>query len=368
MLVGGFFRLTASFSRVPPLSAGPPYVLFDAMKTFRAAPTEERLRSVIDHIIDGIITINAQGIITTFNRAAEHMFGYAADEVIGENVKVLMPEPYKAQHDGYIGNYLRTGIAKIIGTGREVLGQRRDGTTFPMELAISEFRLADERYFTGIVRDITERKRAEEELRQAEERMRSVVNYVVDGIITIDMYGTINTFNKAAQSIFGYAAEEVTGLNVKILMPEPYRGEHDGYLSNYLRTGVAKIIGIGREVTGQRKDGSTFPMELAISELRLGEGRYFTGIVRDITERKHAEKELRDAEERMRSVVNHVIDGIITIDDQGLIESFNPAAEKVFGYAPEEVLKQNVKMLMPEPDDVTYFSHIRGGGLDLVQW
>jgi PAS domain S-box-containing protein len=175
------------------------------------------------------------------------------------------------------------------------------------------------------------------------------VNHVVDGIISIDDGGIVTTFNPAAERIFGYTAEEVIGQNVNMLMPEPYHGEHDSYIHNYLRTGEAKIIGIGREVVGRRKDGSTFPMELAISVFRLGDRRNFTGIVRDITERKQAEEELRQAEERMRSVVNHVIDGIITIDEQGKVESFNPAAEKLFGYARTEVIGQNVKVLMPEP-------------------
>ena len=256
--------------------------------------TEERMRSVIDHIVDGIITIDERGTVNTFNRAAERIFGYAADEVVGRNVRVLMPQPYRREHDGYIGNYLRTGLAKIIGIGREVAGQRKDGTTFPMELAISEFRLGEARYFTGIVRDITERKRAEEELRRAEERMRSVVNHVIDGIITIDARGAIESFNPAAEKLFGYQRDEVVGHNVKMLMPEPYHGEHDGYLRNYLGTGKAKIIGIGREVVGKRKDGVTFPMELAVSEFHIGEQRYFTGIVRDITERKRLESQLRE--------------------------------------------------------------------------
>jgi PAS domain S-box-containing protein len=132
--------------------------------------------------------------------------------------------------------------------------------------------------------------------RAAEERERSVVNHVVDGIIAIDERGMVTAFNPAAERMFGFAAGEVIGQNVRTLMPEPYRSGHDGYLANYLTTGQAKIIGIGREVVGLRKDGSTFPMDLAVSEFRAGSQRLFTGIVRDITERKRVEQALRDAD------------------------------------------------------------------------
>ena len=128
----------------------------------------------------------------------------------------------------------------------------------------------------------------------AEERMRSVLDHVVDGIITIDERGSIESFNPAAEKLFGYAPGEVLGRNVKLLMPEPYHGEHDGYIRNYLDTGRPRIIGIGREVVGRRQDGSTFPMELAVSEFHIGARRFFTGIVRDITERKRLEGQLRE--------------------------------------------------------------------------
>lgn len=267
-----------------------------------SAGAEERMRSVVNHVVDGIISIDDQGTVTTFNPAAERIFGYIAEEIVGRNINLLMPEPYHSEHDGYIASYLRTGQAKIIGIGREVVGRRKDGTTFPMDLAISAFRSGQGRFFTGIVRDITDRKLAEEELRQAEERMRSIVDHVIDGIITIDEPGTVQSYNPAAERIFGYSTSEVIGQNVKMLMPEPFHSEHDGYLANYVQSGVAKIIGIGREVVGRRRDGSTFPMDLAVSEFHLGQRRYFTGIVRDISDRKHAESHLMEtAQELARS-------------------------------------------------------------------
>jgi PAS domain S-box-containing protein len=134
-----------------------------------------------------------------------------------------------------------------------------------------------------------ERRRHEVAIQESENRMRAIVNTVVDAIITIDGQGTIENLNPAAAEVFGYTAEEIIGRNVKILMPEPYRHEHDGYLEHYLTTGHAKVIGIGREVIGLRKNGSSFPMELAINEMAVGGRRMFTGVVRDITERRRAE-------------------------------------------------------------------------------
>ena len=133
-------------------------------------------------------------------------------------------------------------------------------------------------------------------MRASKEQMHSVVDNVVDGIISIDERGIIQTFNPAAERIFGYSAAEAIGRNVKVLMPEAYSREHDGYIASYARTGQAKFIGVGREVEGRRKDGSTFPLDLAVSVFHIGAGRYFTGVVRDITERKRAEDALRQAD------------------------------------------------------------------------
>ncbi len=134
----------------------------------------------------------------------------------------------------------------------------------------------------------------ESELRDAAARLRGVVETAVDGIITIDDRGVVETFNPAAERIFGYAADEVIGRNVSMLMPEPYHSEHDGYIEHYHKTGERRIIGIGREVRGRRKDGTEFPMDLAVSATDVGRRGIFTGLVRDITERKRLEREILD--------------------------------------------------------------------------
>lgn len=145
---------------------------------------------------------------------------------------------------------------------------------------------------TAIFEDITARKRTEATVREQEARLRAIVDHAVDGIITIDEQGTMGSFNPAAERLFDYAASEILGQNVKVLMPEPYQSEHDSYLARYKQTGEAKIIGVGREAVGRRKDGSTFPLELAVTEVRLGDQRLFIGVTRDITERKQHEARL----------------------------------------------------------------------------
>ncbi|HTW26024.1 MAG TPA: PAS domain S-box protein [Acetobacteraceae bacterium] len=243
----------------------------------------------MDTVIDGLIVIDSEGEIRAFNPAAERIFGYRIDEVIGQNVGMLMPEPYCSGHDQYLDSSRETGAAKIIGSGREVAGRRRDGSVFPMELGVNRLQIGDALMFVGTIRDITERKDAEERARTEAARTQAVMDTVLDGLITIDETGVIETFNPAAVRIFGYQPEEVIGRNVSMLMPEPYRAEHGGYLRNYMRTGAATVLGAVREMRAMRKGGSEFPMELGVSEMNVAGKRLFVGTVRDISERKQAE-------------------------------------------------------------------------------
>jgi two-component system sensor kinase FixL len=260
------------------------------MATARA----ERLDAILNTTVDGILAIDARGTIESFNRGAQALFGYPESEVIGRNVSILMPSPHHEEHDTYLERYLTTGDAKIIGVGREVTGRRRDGTLFPLHLSVGEMQIGSERKFTGMLHDLTKRVRLEDELRRSEARWRAIIDSAVDGIVVIDAHGRVESFNPAAERMFGYAAEEVLGRNVDMLMPSPYREEHDTYLARYLATGRAKIIGIGREVQGRRKDGTVFPLHLSVGQITVEGERKFTGILHDLTVRVQLEGQLRE--------------------------------------------------------------------------
>jgi len=254
----------------------------------------ERLDAILNTTTDGIIVINAKGIIEAFNRGAERLFGYPESEVVGRNVSVLMPSPQHEEHDKYLERYLQTGEARIIGIGREVTGRRRDGTLFPVQLSVGEMRIGGERKFTGMLHDLTKRVRLEGELGASEARWRAVIDSAVDGIVVIDAHGRVEAFNPAAERLFGYTTAEVLGRNVNVLMPSPYHEEHDTYLARYLATGRAKIIGIGREVQGRRKDGTTFPLHLSVGQITIEGERKFTGILHDLSARVQMEGQMRE--------------------------------------------------------------------------
>lgn len=158
---------------------------------------------------------------------------------------------------------------------------------------------------------------AQQQIRDRDAQLGAVVTYAADGIITIDHAGHILSFNPAAEKLFGYTEDEAIGRNVSMLMPDPYMSEHDGYLERYLRTGVARIIGQGREVIGRRRDGSVFPMYVAVSEMEIDGQRCFTGIVRDITERVQMVEQLNEREIFFRLLSDHLPIGVFEIDHRG---------------------------------------------------
>lgn len=273
------------------------------------------LEWLLESATDAMIITDREGKIMLANPPVERIFGYPRQELIGKPMEILLPERFRQAHGFQRTGYFTQPRARGMGTGMELLGQRQDGSEFPVDVSLSPLKTEQGLLVMATIHDTTRRKQAEEALRESDARMRAIFDTAVDGIVTIDERGIIERFNPAAERMFGYSEAEVAGKNVSMLMPSPYHEAHDGYLAHYLQTGEKKIIGIGREVAGLRKDGTTFPMELAVGETRQGERRMFTGTVRDISERKQAEEqrallvhELESANEELKNfayVVSH---------------------------------------------------------------
>ena len=191
-------------------------------QTPRPQPSAEaqaaKLRGILESAVTAIVTIDARGLIESINPSTERLFAYSAAEVIGKNVRVLMPEPYRAEHDGYLANYLTTGVKKIIGIGREVSGRRKDGTVFPIHLSVSEFEADGHRYFTGMIHDLSDRKHVEEALRESERRLAQAQKMEAVGQLT---GGIAHDFNNLLLVIMG---------NLELLEPQLGHGEQRALL------------------------------------------------------------------------------------------------------------------------------------------
>jgi two-component system sensor kinase FixL len=287
----------------------------------RLRDSESKLRAVIDHALDALITIDSRGIVVSFNPAAERIFGYQAAEVIGRNVKMLMPDPYRAEHDGYLARYLLTGEPRIIGTtGREVSAMRKDGTVFPIDLSVSAFTLMEGSHFAGTVRDIADRKKAEWQLQQSIRRVQSIIEGALDAIITIDDQGRITEWNTQAENIFGWSREEALGrLAAELIVPEAHRGADQAGMEPFLNTGRLGILNQRKEMQAQRCDGTVFLVEMAVTAQEVDNHYTFTAFMRDISAQKRAEEE-RDANIRALEASNRELDEFAYIVSHDLKE------------------------------------------------
>ena len=228
-----------------------------------------RLGAIAESSDDAIVGKDPSGIVTSWNKAAEAMFGYAADEIVGQSITLIIP-PNRIDEEASILGRVRRG-EKIVHFETE--RQCKDGRTIPVSLTVSPI-FDDQSRIIGvskIARGLSEPQRVHRELERREALLRSILDTVPDALVVIDKQGLIQSFSVAAARLFVFSPEEVIGKNVSLLMPSPYREEHDSYMARYLLTGERRIIGIGRIVIGQRKDGSTFPMELSVGEVTCRE-------------------------------------------------------------------------------------------------
>ena len=343
----------------------------------KLAESEQRLSTILATAVDGFVIIDERGNIDDINPAGAALFGYEADELRGRNVSSLMPEPHRGKHDEYLSEYRKTGVAGIIGVGREVTGMRKDLSTFPLDLAVSEMQIGGERMFVGLVRDITEKKRIEHEARKNAAIKAAVVEANLDALVTIGLDDCIIEFSPVAEQMFGYRREEVLGKSMpELLIPPAMRQQHKQGMHHYSMTGNGPVLGQRIEVEAMRSNGELFPVELAIQPIGIDGEVLFTAFIRDISSRKEAEAELHDARHRaeaasesksrflahmsheIRSPLNAVLGSVgLLLDDE--------LSKEQRLYA--QTAQTSGKALLSLINDILDFSKIEAGQLQLEQ-
>ncbi|MDA8019611.1 MAG: PAS domain S-box protein [Thermoanaerobaculia bacterium] len=289
-----------------------------------------RARAIFESAVDGMITIDETSAIRSVNPAALRIFGYEADEVLGENVKMLMPEPHHSNHDDYVSNYLRTGEKRIIGKGREVEGRRKDGSTFPMDLAVSELRLGDSSWFLGIVRDVTTRQETAEELRRERDFAESLVETAQAIVLVLDAEGRIVRFNRYMEEISGIPLEEVRGKNwFQTFIPPSERARIRGVFDTSLlgsptRGNVNAIL----TASGEQRDIEWFDTVLRDTE---GNVSGILAVGQDLTPRRALEEQVRQAQKL--EAIGRLAGGIA--------HDFNTLLGSIAGYA--EILAESLE-------------------------
>lgn len=258
----------------------------------------ERMRSIIRSTSDGVVIVNTQGIIEHTNHALEEMFGYSREELIDQSIAKLMSEQNANLLQEDIKQFIDNGESQLIGQPFESIGINKDNETIPIELAINKFDSSDRLNFAGFIRNISDRKKAQDQEKNALAQFEEAVQSALDAIIVIDSKDRIISFNPAAEEIFGYTADEAIGRKMAFLIvPEKYRKAHLAGMRHYLDTGEGPVLGNRIEIEGMRKSGEEFDLELAIRNIDSPLGSIFIGYARDITARKAAEKELVAAKE-----------------------------------------------------------------------
>jgi len=274
------------------------------------------LQAILESAVAAILAIDDSGRIKSVNPATERMFGYASGEMLGRNVSMLMPEPYRTEHDQYMERYLRTGEKRIIGIGREVEGQRKDGTIFPIHLAVGEFEMAGERFFSGIITDLSAHARLQAEIDRQSLLFQAVFDHVPETLVISAPEGPIVLINPAAERMFGYSASEATGLDWTVLFDEPPDRRQ-------LEKDLARRSGGGNVAIStalRRKDGSKFPAQGHITVIGAADQTQMAvvSLFRDMTEEmKRRESSLRlqklEAIGQLTGGIAHDFNNLLTI-------------------------------------------------------
>lgn len=326
-------------------------------------PTEEALREsqarlagIVESAMDAIITVDESQHIILFNAAAERMFGSPASEAIGEPLERFIPERFRPMHSAHIKSFGETGVTtRAMAGARAVFGLRADGEEFPVEASISQIETGGQKIYTVIMRDITERRRAEEQFRQ-------VIESTPNGMLIVDSDGKIVLVNVQIEKIFDYSRDELLGQTIELLIPQCFRARHPEYRSDFFVNPSTRAMGAGRDLFGLRKDGTEFPVEIGLNPIETEQGMMVLGTIVDITERKKSEEALRRSQEHLAGIINSAMDAIITVDESQHVVLFNAAAEKMFRCPADEAIGKPLDRFIPERFRPAHSSHIQNFG------
>ncbi|MCB2225466.1 MAG: PAS domain S-box protein [Desulfarculaceae bacterium] len=311
--------------------------------------SEARVKAILDSTVDAIITITSDGVVQSFNQGAEKLFGYSALEVVGNKVNMLQPQDVAAQHDEYLQRYLETGEPHIIGVGREERGRRKDGTLFPMYLAVSEAWVEGDRLFTGIIRDTTKLKQTEESLRKSQRMYQSLADASPVGIFNTDQDGLCDYVNEQWLEMAGITAEEAMGDGwARAIHPE----DRDAIYRDWQRTAEWGNPFEG-EYRFQHADGKVvwFYVRAVPQAGEDGSANSFVGVVMDITERKETEKARAESMQLFQSTFEQAAVGIAHVAPDGKWLRVNSKLCQIVGYNREELLESAFQKIT-HPDDL----------------
>jgi len=318
--------------------------------------SEEKLAVTLNSIGDAVIATDAEARVTLLNPLAEQLTGWTQAEATGRPVgEIFHIINQETRQPATIPVMETLAHGTIQGLANHTVVIARDGKERAIADSCAPIRDRDGQVIGAVLvfRDVTEEYAAQQALRDSTALIQTVLNTVVDGIITIHARGGIvEKVNPAAEKMFGYTAAELIGQSFSLLIPELDRDQRNGSLEYYSASDEARAIGLGREVVGRRKDGSIFPMEMAVSEMWLGGQRYFTGILRDITARKQAEAALLKAGALQTAILTSANFSIIATDEKGIIQLFNVGAERMLGYQAAEVVNKINPSDIHDPQEV----------------
>jgi PAS domain S-box-containing protein len=282
----------------------------------RLSQSRAQLKGIIDSAMDAVITVDQEQRVLMFNAAAEKMFDYSAEQIVGSPLERLIPQRLRPVHADHIRIFSQTGTtSRAMGALGALSGLRRDGNEFPIEASISQVEIGGKKFFTAIVRDVTDRQRAEESLRQSQAQLQGIINSAMDALITVDSKQRVVMFNLAAEKMFGCSAADALGSPLDRFIPERFRAAHSSHVKNFGETGVtSRAMGTLGALKGLRANGEEFPIEASISQIEKNGNKLFTAILRDVTGRVRADRALHEAQEQLRLFVEHAPAAIAMLD------------------------------------------------------